>query len=274
LTDRPTVFLAADMEGTTGYVEWPRPAKGETAPPEPLERREQLLREVNAVIEGAVAGGAGKIIVSDAHWGKKNLDPANLAAGAELIRGGPRPYLWMTGVEKADMVFLVGFHAAAGTADAVLPHTIDPRIHSLHVNGQEAGEALLSALAAGYHGVPVALVSGDRALVKEVQAFLPQVAVVAVKEAVLSGSALGLHPQEAVSRLAAAAHAAVSLAGRMPILGPREPVDLEMTLSEPRWCEALRLVPDVTAKGGRTIAYRAPWPRIMALLALFAGWIR
>ena len=271
---QPTVFLAADMEGTVGYVAWPRPAAAGTPPPEPAERREQLLREVNAAIDGAMAGGAARVIVSDAHWSKKNLDPAALAGGAGLVRGGPRPYLWMTGVEKADLVFLVGFHAAAGTGGAVLPHTIDPRVHGLYINGQEAGEALLSTLAAGYHGVPVALVSGDQALVDEVRTFLPQVAAVAVKEAVLSGCALGLHPEEAASRLAAAARAAVGRARELPVLRPREPVDLEMILSEPHWCDALRLFPDVTAKGGRTIACRAAWPRIMALLSLFAGWIR
>ncbi|HUW63938.1 MAG TPA: M55 family metallopeptidase [Spirochaetia bacterium] len=268
MTDHPTVFVAADMEGTVGYVNWP------AQPPEPADRRAQLLAEVNAAIEGAIAGGAGQIIVSDSHWSKENLEHALLGGGASLIRGGPRPYLWMTGVEKADMVFLVGFHAASGTSGAVLPHTIDRRIRSLRLNGENAGEALLSTLAAGYHGVPVGLVTGDQALVTEVQAFLPGVTGVAVKEAVMERSAVNVHPAAAGRHITNAARQAVERAGELTVLRPREPVDLDMELNEPHWQQALALVPGVRATGGCTVNYRAAWPRIMALLSLFAGWIR
>ncbi|MDA8336522.1 MAG: M55 family metallopeptidase [Peptococcaceae bacterium] len=268
MQNNPTVFLAADLEGTVGYVRWPE------APPEPPDRRAQVLTEVNAAIEGALAGGAREVIVSDSHWSKENLDHVLLTGGARLIRGGPRPCLWMTGVESADLVFLVGFHAAAGTAGAVLPHTIDRRIRSLSLNGENAGEALLSTLAAGYHGVPVGLVTGDRALVLEARSFLPGVTAVAVKEAVLEKAAVSLHPAEAARRIRDGATAAVERIPELTVLRPREPVDLNMELSEPHWQQALALVPGVRATGGLTINCRAEWPRIMALLALFAGWIR
>ena len=59
-----TVFIAADIEGITGYVDWPE------KPPEELWFREQMTAEVNASIEGALDAGADKIIVSDIHWRK------------------------------------------------------------------------------------------------------------------------------------------------------------------------------------------------------------
>ena len=51
-----TVFIAADIEGITGYVDWPE------KPPEELWFREQMTAEVNASIEGALDAGADKII--------------------------------------------------------------------------------------------------------------------------------------------------------------------------------------------------------------------
>src|SRR2546427_3830337 len=51
------------------------------------------------------------------------------------------------------------------------------------VNGTEVGETGINAYFAGHHGVPVVLVTGDRAVTVEAKAVLPNVHTVAVKDA-------------------------------------------------------------------------------------------
>ena len=58
------VFVSSDMEGTAGVVDWDQ-CVGDG--PEAAAGRRLLLAEVNAAIEGALAGGATEIVVNDSH---------------------------------------------------------------------------------------------------------------------------------------------------------------------------------------------------------------
>src|SRR5258706_7055302 len=73
------VFVSSDMEGTAGVVDWDQ-CVGDG--PEAAAGRRLLLAEVNAAIEGALAGGATQIVVNDSHATMRNLPPAELAGGA------------------------------------------------------------------------------------------------------------------------------------------------------------------------------------------------
>src|SRR5258707_15236404 len=72
------VFVSSDMEGTAGVVDWDQ-CVGDG--PEAAAGRRLLLAEVNAAIEGALAGGATQIVVNDSHATMRNLPPAELAGG-------------------------------------------------------------------------------------------------------------------------------------------------------------------------------------------------
>ncbi|MBO0831604.1 MAG: M55 family metallopeptidase, partial [Actinobacteria bacterium] len=67
------VFLSTDMEGTAGVVDWEQCA-GDG--PQAVAGRALLLAEVNAAIDGAIAGGATEIVVNDSHSTMRNLPPA------------------------------------------------------------------------------------------------------------------------------------------------------------------------------------------------------
>ena len=56
---------------------------------------------------------------------------------------------------------------------------------------------------AGQFGVPVVFVSGDLAVTEEVEALIPAVEGVAVKEAIGQTAAHLLHPKESLERIAA-----------------------------------------------------------------------
>ena len=263
-----TVFVAVDAEGITGYVKWPK------ALPEEEWVRERMTEEVNAAIEGAAEAGAREFIVSDIHWDKQNIIPAKLFNGALLVRGGGRRYLWMDYVERTDLVFLIGFHAGCTAAGAVLPHTLDPRITSLQINGREAGEAFISAVTAGRFGVPVGLAAGDTALTKEVLGYLPDIEVVAVKEGISCWSALHRHPKTVLEELRRAGRRAAErgIRGEFKPLYIEEPVKLTVSFSQPGYAWALSLVPGVERTGHNTVSYTGSWFSILNLLALFVNW--
>lgn len=264
-----TVFIAADIEGITGYVNWPE------KPPEELWFREEMTAEVNAAIEGALEGGAKNIIVSDIHWRKQNIIPDKLLGKASLIRGTKRRLMWMDFAERSNLVFLIGFHAGCGLADAVLPHTIDTRITGLRINGIKANEALISAVTAGYFRVPVGLATGDRAFINEVKMILPGIETVAVKEGIGNCAALNVHPEISIEKIKRAAEKATKrgLKGEIKPYFTDEPVEIVIEVSWPGYADALSLIPGVNRRGGREVSYSGDWLEAIGIISLFINWV-
>jgi len=159
------VFIFTDLEGASGLVS--ARAGGsigiEDTPAYQMVRR-FLTEDVNAAVKGALEAGASEIIVNDAHGSTNhNVLPDELHPAARLER--PVPGNWTPGLDRrCDAVFLVGAHAMAGTKNGFLDHTqSSAHIFGWYVNGREVGELGQLAAIAGHFGVPVALVTGDRA---------------------------------------------------------------------------------------------------------------
>ncbi len=92
----------------------------------------------------------------------------------------------MQGIDASFAACLfIGYHAKAGTENAILDHTISGSVvRAIQVNGIEMPELGLNAAIAGYYGVPVVLVSGDTAVCRQAGEILGKdVVTVAVKEA-------------------------------------------------------------------------------------------
>ncbi len=105
------------------------------------------------------------------------------------------------------MIF-VGYHAKAGTPDAVIDHTWSGSVTDVSVNGVSLPEAGFNALIAGHYDVPVVLVAGDRAVCDQAEALFGEVETVAVKEGI-GGAALSLHPAMARERIRAGVESAL-----------------------------------------------------------------
>ena len=71
----------------------------------------------------------------------------------------------------------------AGTPEAFISHTMSRPV-TLEMNGEQVGELVLLSRWAGEEGVPVALVTGDRAATNESERFLPGTPTVTVKVAI------------------------------------------------------------------------------------------
>src|SRR5882724_11920611 len=195
------VYISVDMEGIAGVVH-----ESQTDPATPAFAAEYgrfrclMTAEANAAVEGALAAGATRVLVNDSHWFMRNLLAEELHQAAELVSGDPKPRSMMQGIDEGgeggfDAALFIGYHARAGTRNAILDHTYADRIHEVRLNGKPVGELGLNAGLAGVHGVPVALVSGDSALAAEAKDLLGDgVATVIVKEAVSRHAAKSVAP--------------------------------------------------------------------------------
>ena len=130
-----------------------------------------MTKEANAAIEGALAASATDILVRDSHGSALNLLPEELNRNARLLRdwsGGPKGM--MDGIDETfDAVIFVGYHAKAGTPDALMEHTMNGNVIEVSVNGISMPEAGINALIAGHNDVPDEVASGDKACVEQVR---------------------------------------------------------------------------------------------------------
>jgi D-amino peptidase len=162
-----------------------------------------MAEEANAAIDGAFRAGASEVVVRDSHGAKQNLLPSDLDERARLLRGqGTGPKNMMEGIDSsfAAVVFL-GYHARAGTPNAILEHTSNGNVVDFQVNGVSLPEGGYNALVAGLYGVPVVFVSGDRAVVEQIRGLLGPIEGVAVKEEIGGDASLGLSPRQAQDRI-------------------------------------------------------------------------
>jgi D-amino peptidase len=216
--------------------------------------RKLMTAEVNAAVEGALAGGADQVVVVDSHGSMTNILIEELDPAAELISGRIRPFGMMQGIgPEVDAAFFVGYHAASGTGAAILEHTWSGRVVELRLNDVAVGETGFNAALAGAYGVPIVLVSGDRAVTEEARALLGEIETVAVKEGVTRTAACCLHPQVAQERVRQAAERALGL--EIPPLLLSTPITVSIALQRAGQAGQAALIPGSRLVDGRTVEW-------------------
>jgi len=173
------VFVMTDMEGISGVCRSGHVAHGHALY---QAGRRYLTWDVNACVDGCFAGGADRVVVKDGHSGLgdnfiwEELDPR-----AEYVMGqaGSRRF---GPVEGFDAAVLLGFHAMAGTPEAILEHTMSSGAwQNFWLNGRRCGEIAVDAAILGENGVPTVMVSGDDKTCREAEQFIPGVVTACVK---------------------------------------------------------------------------------------------
>jgi D-amino peptidase len=250
------ILISADMEGISGVV---HPAETNPGQYDYERGRALMTAEVNAVIAGVLDADAGaQIRVADAHGPFRNILPEELDRRAHLVRGKPRTWGMLGGLdEHTDAVLLVGYHARAGNGPAVLAHTMNDGMLGVRVNGREVGEIGLNAAIAGHFGVPVVMLSGDGVACAELLELVPGAVTVPVKEALGQAAAITLHPAEAREKLREAAAEAVTGRGSAEPFVVVGAVDLEVCLYRPIALDLLTLIPGVKRGAGNTCHFQA-----------------
>ena len=236
---RLKIYISADMEGITGVV------TGEQLGPQGFEYarfREFMTQEVNAAIEGAMAAGATDIVISDSHGNGQNLLIEKLApSNVLLVRSWPRPLGMMQGIDEtfAGAIF-IGYHTGTTNLDGVRAHTLSSaRLTDVRLKGMSVSEAGLNAAIAGHFNVPVIMVSGDDAVVKETTALLGNIEGAVVKWASGFHSAKTMTPQMSYVLIREKAQRAVKRIGEFKPYKLAAPIELDVRFKNYRPAEVL-----------------------------------
>jgi D-amino peptidase len=221
------VYISSDMEGTAGVVDWGQCRHGQ---PDYEYYRALLENEVNAAIEGAIAGGADEFLVNDSHSTMQNLHPDRLAGQARYLSGRHKPLYMMQGLDDSfDAVFFVSYHGSM-SSPAPLSHTYNPRaVAEVSLNGTVVGESGINSLVALGHRVPIVLVTGDNHTADEARAINPVIRSAVVKTAVNRFAADSLHPAAACALIREQAERAVRELSEAPLPEITLPAELRIT---------------------------------------------
>ncbi len=242
------VFLSVDLEGVGGYVKW------DAADRE--RERELITGEANAAIAGAFDGGATEILVTEAHASMRNIIPEKIDPRAVFLSGTPKQLNHMAGIDETfEAAMLVAYHSRAGTENGVMSHTYTFDIFSLRFNDIEVGEIGTDAAIAGHFGVPVVMVSGDRAACEEARDLLGDIETAVVKTGISRYAARCLPVRQARQIVCESAKRAL---GRLKAISPitfEPPVRCEIVFTNPSCADALSHIPFVERLDGRTVAF-------------------
>lgn len=246
------VFISVDMEGVAGLIHWDETSEG--GADYPLFRK-LMTEETNAAITGALEAGATEIVVRDSHGSARNILPDLLRPEARLIREWNSPLSMMEGIDKTfDAVVFVGYHARAGTPDAVLKHTMSLALYDVILNGVRMPEGAWNAAIAGYFDVPVVFLSGDTAICGQIREIIGPIETAAVKEG-LGPAASMLHPTKAREMIRNGVAAALRNLKAYKPYKPSAPYKLEIVFTEENQARRAAQVPGMVRTGERSVAY-------------------
>ncbi len=185
-------YILCDYEGTTGTVTWDDEENSMGA--------EAMAGDINATIEGLRQGGFTEFVARDYHGGGRTIRPADIDPAASLIRGRSTPYPYGLSSDFDAMCF-VGAHCMAGTADGVMAHTMNGDIYELRLNGKPIGEVGGFAYLAGYLGVPMIFVAGDKAVCEEAKDVVGDIETAVTKIGLTRNCAEVFHPTVSRKRI-------------------------------------------------------------------------
>lgn len=250
------LYLSGDMEGVAGVCAWEQ-VDARTPHPEYETFRTYYTQEIVNAIEGAREGGADRVLVNDSHGPMRNVLLDALPADVRVIFGNRKPFSMVQNADGGfDGAFFIGYHGAAGDADAVLCHTYTPSvIYEVRVNGVRCSEATINAGLLGYYGVPVLLVSGDRTTVEGVREQMPWVRGAIVKESIGTFACDSMTPAAAQRLIRREAQAAIERrAGARPYRF-EPPVVLDVELITAAQAHIVAGVPGFERTGSRSVRF-------------------
>ena len=249
------LYISADMEGTAAVCSWTQVDPTNTTE-YPYYRR-LMSREVRAAIDGARDAGVRDVLVNDSHATMRNVLWDELPDDVRMIYGNRKPFSMAEGIDGGfDVAFFTGYHGAIGTQDATLDHTYTgDTLRETRVNGRACSEAMLNAGVLGLAGVPVVLITGDRACVEETKAAMPWVTGVVVKDSIGRYATNSVSPARACELIRAGAKDAVARAGDAQPFVFEPPVTLELDFLYTHNADYVELMPGFERIGSRSVRF-------------------
>lgn len=248
------VFISADIEGTCGITVWPETERRDWNDYAPFAA--QMTREVKAACEGSIAAGAEGVFVKDAHDSARNIDPRQLPEQVRIMRGWTGdPLSMMSGLNEGEYgaVLFTGYHAWAASVGNPLSHTMNTRNEWVTLNGVRMSEFVMNAYTAGYYGVPVVFLSGDKALCDFAKEFIPGITTVAVNEG-RGGAVTSIHPDVAVRLIREKAEEAVKNAANCHVVLP-DHFEMKVRFRDHKVAYSKSFYPGATLEDGKTVCF-------------------
>ena len=249
------VFISADLEGIWGVVHSEQTSAENGGYGAACK---WMAEDVNAVVEGLLEAGATEIVVNDSHGSMRNLKADEIHPKASLISGTPKPLSMMQGIDGSfDACIFVGYHARAGSAAAILDHTISGgTVRSIKMNGREMPELGINGALAGYFQVPVIMISGDKETCVQARSILGgDIVTAAVKEGIGRTAAKLLPAGEARQLLKEKAKEALLKRDKIPCFILNPPIHIELGFLRSSQAELPLLLPQVKRMDARTVSF-------------------
>jgi D-amino peptidase len=242
------IYVVCDLEGVAGVVDHPQQCQWDVArgwyAPYLAQARRLATLELNALVEGALDGGATEVVAWDGHGnfpGGLDVEIVHSACRVVLGAGDGGP----VGLDESFAgMFQLGLHAMDGAPRAVLAHSFDGSIAGYWVDDLRVGEIWMNLFTAGLSNVPCVFLSGDQAAADEVRALAPDVEVAVVKEGLSDGAGIGsasptlsLSPEKARTVIREAARRAMGKIGSVKPFRPLPPFRLRAQFKAERFAE-------------------------------------
>ncbi|MDD5371242.1 MAG: M55 family metallopeptidase [Anaerolineaceae bacterium] len=252
------ILISADMEGVSGVVNCDQVTPGHTE----YERFRRIMTgDVNAAIKGSIQTGADDVVVTDGHDAGANLLLEELDPRARLNCGHPSPLGMVQGADAGVTVAMfVGYHARAGSLNAVLDHTWAGKVNNLWLNGRVTGEIGLNAALCGSFDVPVIMVSGDQTATAEAADLIPGVELAVVKQARGRTAAECLPIETSQQKIREAAARAISRLRSDMAPGPyklQPPIMVTIEFQTARMVDQMIVLPGCDRLDARRVQYTA-----------------
>jgi D-amino peptidase len=216
-----TVFLITDAEGVGGVC------RQDQTDPKDAEMRQLLTGEINAAVEGFLAGGADDVLVWDGHDGSQTLSTLTIHPRARLLMGVLGPTMMME--RRFSAVAYVGQHSKANVRGGIMAHSYSSLgIQNMLLNGKPVGEIDVIAAMAGHFGTPVIMLSGDQAAANELHEIVPQAELAVVKEGLGRHTCISLSASAARDLIREAARKSVAKIGSIQPYRVAGPVTLQI----------------------------------------------
>ncbi len=254
------VYIVCDLEGVAGVVDFKKQCMENGAYYQQAIRMATL--ELNALVEGAIEGGATEIYAWPGHGDfPGGIDVELLHPECNLVMHagseGPVGY-----DESFDAMMLHGFHGMAGS-NGVLAHSFYPFPKNIWVGELKIGEIALNMAGFGEKNVPTVLVTGDKVAINEARDLVPGIGTATVKWALEEKETIGalsvrkavsLSPVKAQDLIRKAARNAMVKIGKIKPFKLPAKFNLRVEYVEAKYAEGTAKAPGVTRLDEVTIA--------------------
>ncbi len=246
------VYVVCDLEGVAGVVDFKKQCMEDGAYYQQAIRMATL--ELNALVEGAIEGGATEVFAWPGHGDfPGGIDVELLHPECNLVmHAGDEGSVGYD--ESFDAMMLHGFHGMAGSG-GVLAHSFYPFPRNIWVDALKIGEIALNMAGFGEKGVPTIMVTGDKVAIDEARALVPSIEGATVKWALGEKEKLGalsvrkavsLSPEKAQKIIKEVARKSMSMIGSIKPFVIKTPLTLKVEYVEAKYSERVAASPGVT----------------------------